>query len=70
MSESSYCQSKLLKHVGPNQFQAGPMKAEKRAMWELLFSDFSQFQDFRSLKAGQEGNTADFRHIKTGEGLW
>lgn len=46
------------------------MKSSIRAMWEQLFADMSQFDDFRQLKADKGGNGADFRHKETGEGLW
>lgn len=46
------------------------MKADKRALWQLLFKDPSQFQDFRQLKADKGGNGSDFRHKETGEALW
>lgn len=46
------------------------MKAEKRALWEQLFEDISQFEDFRQLKADTGGNAPEFKHRETGEGLW
>lgn len=50
--------------------QAGPLKAEKRALWELLFKDSSQFNDFRLHKADRGGNGPDFNHKESGLGLW
>lgn len=47
-----------------------PMKSEKRALWEQLFTDFSQFDDFRLVNAELGGNGPDFRHKGTEEGLW
>lgn len=46
------------------------MKEETRAVWELLFSDMTLFDDFRKYKAEVGGNGADFRHKVTGLGLW
>lgn len=50
--------------------QVIPLKAETRALWELLFTDFSQFTDFRVYKAERGGTAPDFRHKETGQGLW
>lgn len=47
-----------------------PMKVEQRALWELLFNDFSKFEDYRQYKAERGGNGADFRNKASGEGLW
>lgn len=46
------------------------MKAETRALWELLFVDISKFDDFRRFKADRGSNAADFRHKQSGESLW
>lgn len=48
----------------------GMMKAETRALWELLFTDFTQFQDFRTFKAERGGTGPEFKHIESGAGLW
>lgn len=45
------------------------MKAETRAIWEQLFTDITQFDDFRQFKTEQGGNGSDFRHKLTGQGL-
>lgn len=50
--------------------QAGPIKAETRALWELLFTDMSQFDDFRLFKADKGGNGPDFSHKASGDSLW
>lgn len=46
------------------------MSASTRALWELMFEDISQFDDYRQVKAERGGLAADFRHRETGEGLW
>lgn len=46
------------------------MFAETRSLWNQLFEDISQFDDFRQFKAEKGGNGADFRHKETGEALW
>lgn len=46
------------------------MKATTRALWELLLTDFSQFEDYRNFKADMGGNAPEFKHIESGEGLW
>lgn len=46
------------------------MSAETRDLWEQLFDDISQFDDFRQFKAQKGGAGADFRHRQTGKGLW
>lgn len=46
------------------------MKAATRALWEQLFADITQFEDFRSYKAEMGGNGPDFRHLESGTGLW
>lgn len=46
------------------------MSAEKRALWDLLFTDYAQFQDFRQFKADTGSNGADYRHIVSGQSLW
>lgn len=46
------------------------MPFERRALWEQLFADMSQFEDCRNFKATYGGQTPDFRHLKTGDGLW
>lgn len=50
--------------------QAGPVSAKTRACWELLFSDPSQFEDRRAIKAMTGGNGSDFQHLESGKGLW
>lgn len=54
----------------PALLQVLPITAEKRALWELLFSDFAQFQDCRNYKAVSGGNGPDFRHKASDIGLW
>lgn len=46
------------------------MTAEMRALWEQLFADMSQFDDFRKFKMDRGGNGADFRHKHTNKSLW
>lgn len=46
------------------------MSARQRALWELLFSDFSQFEDYRRYKAESGSNGPDFKHKETDKGLW
>lgn len=46
------------------------MHPDKRALWELLFADKSQFYDYRHAKADKGGNGPDFRHKDSEEGLW
>lgn len=51
--------------------QPGPIKAETRVLWELLFADTSKFDDLRHFKAKQLGGKGpDFSHKESGEGLW
>lgn len=47
-----------------------PFKSETHALWEQLFSDVTQFDDFRGFKAANGGIGADFRHKETGGALW
>lgn len=50
--------------------QGGAISAEARALWEQLFEDISQFEDFREGKTGMAANAPDFKHRKSGDGLW
>lgn len=43
---------------------------ETRILWELLFTDITQFDDFRRYKAEVGGNGPDFRHRATEKPLW
>lgn len=47
-----------------------PMKAETRAIWELLFTNISMFDDLRLVKAQIGGNCPDFRHKESEICLW
>lgn len=46
------------------------MSTGRRALWEQLFSDKTQFDDLRQYKAQHGGQNPDFKHKETGEGLW
>lgn len=51
------------------------MPPAKRVLWELLFADMSQFDDYRQNKAdsaeeGNHVNIPDFRHKQSDVGLW
>lgn len=46
------------------------MKPARRALWELLFSDFYEFHDFRQYAAENGGSAPAFKHKQTGENLW
>lgn len=71
LSKSKQSLKNQLEHVVFDTFlQAFPLYAAKRALWELLFTDFSQFDDFRTHKAVTGGIGPDFRHMASGEGLW
>lgn len=50
--------------------QAMRTRVETRALWEQLFTDITQFDDFRHYKAEVGGNGPDFRHQTNGQGLW
>lgn len=50
--------------------QAFMMTDETRAQWELLFTDFTKFNDFRHFKTEMGGNGPDFKNKQTGESLW
>lgn len=46
------------------------MSVERLALWEQLFTDITQFDDFRSLKLLGGGYGPDFSHKMTKQGLW
>lgn len=48
----------------------GSISERTRALWEQLFSDISQFDDYRRYKAERGGDGPDFKHRKSEEGLW
>lgn len=44
--------------------------SDTRALWEQLFTDTTQFNDFRAVKSGKGGDGPDFIHKVTKKGLW
>lgn len=46
------------------------MTAARRSLWEQLFADTTQFDDFRQYKSENGGDFPEFKHRETGEGLW
>lgn len=50
--------------------QAILITSESRALWEQLFTDITQFDDYRYFKAEMGGNSPDFRHKVTDQPLW
>lgn len=49
---------------------AFPGSSDVRALWEQLFTDFTQFDDFRTSKATSGGSGPEFAHKVTKKGLW
>lgn len=47
-----------------------PAISETRALWEQLFTDITQFDDYRTLKATKGGGGPEFTHKTTKKGLW
>lgn len=47
-----------------------PLNAVTCALWEQLFTDYTQFEDLRKAKAARGGSGPDFRHLQSKEGLW
>lgn len=46
------------------------MKAETRALFQQLFTDITQFEDYRQFKLERGGNGPDFKHKLSSQGLW
>lgn len=46
------------------------MTSEQRKLWEQLFTDVTQFDDFRHFNAQMGGNRPDFKHKESGQPLW
>lgn len=52
------------------QAQGVSISAETRALWEELFTDITQFDDVRAVKALKGSNAPDFSHKASKKGLW
>lgn len=50
--------------------QEPSISPEKRALWEQLFADMSQFHDFRDSKAKAGADIPDFVRKDSGGALW
>lgn len=60
----------VLLQMLPLYAQSTIMSVERLALWEQLFTDITQFDDFRSLKLLGGGYGPDFSHKMTKQGLW
>lgn len=51
--------------------QGGPsISADDRALWEKLFTDVRNFDDYRAFNAATGSKGPDFRQKESGSGLW
>lgn len=48
----------------------GELSAARRVLWDKLFADISQFDDYRQFNAESGGSGPDFRLKETGAGIW
>lgn len=45
-------------------------RGETAALWEQLFTDITQFEDYRHFKTETGRKGPDFKHKASGQGLW